>query len=178
MTIIKRFMTAGILWLAAAGAQAQEPEADAPRIANGARFGAWTVTCEAIAVNETACVLSQTLVRSADERFLAEILAFWSGDGSQSYVAARVPNGVFFPSGFAFKPEGAEDRQELIWQSCSRDLCEALAQIDLATLTALEAGADVFAGYRPGLGAEPVVFKLDLTGIEEGMTALRKVTAE
>ena len=64
------------------------------RIANGTRFGAWRVNCEAIAVNETACVLSQRLVRTSDNVFLAELLAFWSGDGSKSYLAARVPTGV------------------------------------------------------------------------------------
>ncbi|MGB2200354.1 MAG: hypothetical protein ACPH5G_03355, partial [Pseudooceanicola atlanticus] len=66
-------------------------------------------------MNETACVLSQTLVRSSDDRFLAEILAFWSGDGTSSYMAARLPNGVFFPSGFAFKPEDSEERQSFAW---------------------------------------------------------------
>ncbi len=151
----------------------EDQKATPSRMANGTRFGAWTVTCEALAVNETACVLSQTLIRSADNQFLAEILAFWSGDGSQSYMAARIPNGVFFPSGFAFKPEDSEERQNFTWQSCSRDLCEALLEINAETLTALEGGANVFAGYRPRLGAEPLVFQLDFTGIGDGLAALK-----
>lgn len=142
-------------------------------VRNGARYGAWTVTCEALGVNETACVLSQTLVRSADNQFLAEILAFWSGDGSTSYMAARVPNGVFFPSGFAFKPEDSEERQSFVWQSCSRELCEGLLPVDMEALGALEDGAEVFAGYRPRLGAEPLVFRLNFDGVTEGMTALK-----
>jgi len=143
------------------------------RMANGQRFGAWTVTCEALAVNETACVLSQTLVQTEGNTFLAEILAFWSGDGTSSYLAARVPNGVYFPSGFAFKPEDSEERQTFVWQSCSQELCEALIEIDAARLKELEAGAPVFAGYRPRLGADPMVFQLNLDGIGEGMDALK-----
>jgi invasion protein IalB len=142
------------------------------RVVNGSRYGQWTVTCEATAVNETACVLSQRLVRTEDNAFLADILAFWSRDGEQAYMAARVPTGVYFPSGFAFKPEDSEDRFEFTWQSCGRDLCEALIEIDAETLTGLESGAPIFAGYRPALGMEPLVFQLDFTGIGEGMTAL------
>lgn len=179
MPSIQSTLTALFAILAsAAPALAQDAATETPRIANGTRFDAWTVTCEAIAVNETACVLSQTLVRSADNQFLAEILAFWSGVGSASYMAARVPNGVFFPSGFAFKPEGTEERQDFVWQSCSRDLCEALAEIDPATLEALEDGPDVFAGYRPGLGSEPVVFRLGMEGIGAGMAALKTALAD
>ena len=63
------------------------PEA---RIANGTRFGAWTVNCRAVAVNETSCVLSQRLVRTSDNVFLAEILAFWSGDVTRAFLGARV----------------------------------------------------------------------------------------
>lgn len=172
-----------VILMAAAPAAAQDTDttetaeaqgtATAAPVRNGSRFGAWTVTCEALGVNETACVLSQTLVRSSDDRFLAEILAFWSGDGTSSYMAARLPNGVFFPSGFAFKPEDSEERQSFAWQSCSQELCEALLPIDLETLQTLEDGADVFAGYRPRLGADPLVFRLNLEGISDGMTALK-----
>ena len=147
------------------------------RIANGQRFGAWTVTCEAVAVGETACVLSQRLVRSSDNAFLAEVLAFWSGDGEQSFLAARVPNGVYFPSGFAFKPEDSEERAEFVWQSCSADLCEALLSEDLETLKGYaEAEGGVVAGYRPGLRNDPLIFRLDLSGIGEGLEALKAAT--
>ncbi|WP_292019551.1 invasion associated locus B family protein [Maritimibacter sp. UBA3975] len=147
------------------------------RIANGQRFGAWTVTCEAVAVGETACVLSQRLVRSSDNAFLAEVLAFWSGDGEQSFLAARVPNGVYFPSGFAFKPEDSDERAEFVWQSCSADLCEALLSEDLEALRAYaEAEGGVVAGYRPGLRSEPLIFRLDLTGIGDGLEALKAAT--
>ena len=160
------------------GAEAAPTEQTGPtRIANGQRFGAWTVTCEAVAVNETACVLSQRLVRTSDNAFLAEMLAFWSADGEQSFLAARVPNGVYFPSGFAFKPADSEDRAEFVWQSCSADLCEALLTEELTKLEEYAAAEDgVVAGYRPNLRSEPLIFRMDLTGIGEGMEALKAAT--
>lgn len=159
----------------AAGAQESETGAaqDAPPpVANGARIGAWTVTCEAVAVGQTACVLSQRLVRSADNAFLAELLAFRSADGARTFLAARVPNGVFFPSGFALRPEESEAQRDFVWQSCSRDLCEALLEIDPEALDELEAAEALLAGYRPALTAEPLVFRLSLEGATEGLDAL------
>ena len=137
------------------------------------------LNCEAIAVNQTACVLSQRLVRSADNVFLAEFLAFHSGDGERSYLAARVPNGVFFPSGFAFKAEGgeqaedSEQRQEFVWQSCSRDICEALLEIDIDSIVELEQAETLIAGYCPNLRADPVVFRFSLEGAVAGLGALK-----
>lgn len=159
-------------------AEAAPAEETAPvRIANGQRFGAWTVTCEAVAVGETACVLSQRLVRTSDNAFLAEVLAFWSADGEQSFLAARVPNGVYFPSGFAFKPSDSEERAEFVWQSCSADVCEALLTEELTKLEEYAASEEgVVAGYRPNLRSEPLIFRMDLSGIGEGMTALKAAT--
>ena len=69
---------------------AQQATEEAPRrVANGERFGAWTVQCDAIAVNETVCVLSQQLVRRSDRAFLAQLLAFSNGDGTRRFIAAR-----------------------------------------------------------------------------------------
>ncbi|MCY6381776.1 invasion associated locus B family protein [Hoeflea prorocentri] len=143
------------------------------RIANGTRFGAWRVNCEAIAVNETACVLSQRLVRTSDNVFLAELLAFWSGDGSKSYLAARVPNGVYFPSGFALKREDSDDRQNFVWQSCSRDICEALLELPIEDIEALEGSENIIAGYRPSLRSQPLVFRTSMQGASEGLNALK-----
>jgi len=165
--------------LAPAGAQTApqgtEPAAEAPaaRVANGQRFGAWTVACEAIAVNETACVLSQRLVRSEGNGFLAEILAFWSGDRSTTYLAARVPNGVYLPSGFAMQAEGSDERTEFVWQSCSSDLCEALTEVTQEQIEAMSSGAEMLSGYRPDLQSEAVVFRLGLDGMLEGLAALK-----
>lgn len=144
------------------------------RVANGTRFGQWMVSCEALAVNETACVLAQRLSRSSDGAFLAEMLAFASADGSRLFLGARVPNGVYLPHGFAVKPaQGEADETRFVWQSCSRDLCEAMIEVSADELAALEdAEGGLIAGFRPGLLAQPVVFSLSLAGASEGLAAL------
>lgn len=158
---------------AAATSGGEKPKAAPSRVANGQRFGAWTVTCEAIAVNETACVLTQRLVRSEGNSFLAEVLAFWSADRSKAYIAARVPNGAYLPSGFAMQVDGSKDRMDFVWQSCSSDLCEALIEVAPDKIETLSNGGEMLAGYRPNLRSEPVVFRLGMDGLFEGLTALK-----
>lgn len=174
---LARFSLAGAA-LAALGVGAlpvAAQENGAGRIANGARFGNWVINCEAVAVNETACVLTQRLIRTADNAFLADLLAFTSPDGSRNFIAARVPTGVYFPGGFAMKPEGAEGDDQntvFVWQSCGPNLCEALVEIDGAALTALEEAEAVVAGYRPNRLSDPLVFRLGFGGLREGLDAL------
>ena len=145
----------------------------ATRVANGERFGAWTVSCQALAVNETLCVLNQRLVRSADTVFLAEFLAFDNARAPGAYLAARVPVGAHFPSGFSIRPDqDGEDVLALTWQSCATDLCEALIALDPETVERLSSADVAIAGYRPRLGAEPLVFRVDLSGLEDGLDAL------
>ncbi len=143
------------------------------RLVNGSRFGGWTIKCEALAVNETTCVLSQQLVRSKDNRFLAEMLAFWDAKLEQSYMAARVPIGVHFPSGFAMKADGQKERYSFVWQSCSTQVCEALLTIKPDQAEALEKQKSAVVGYRPTLLQKPVVFKIKLDGLAEGLNALK-----
>jgi invasion protein IalB len=166
------------LWVLPLDATAQDSEpAPETRVANGTNYGEWRVMCEAIAVNETTCVLSQRLARSADNAFLAEFLAFWSADGAKRYVAVRVPNGVYLPAGFALRPEADSEGEELgfVWQNCGRDLCEALIELDDDTLARLTSAETLLAGYRPNLLAEPAVFSLTFSGLDEGLAALRPI---
>ncbi len=147
--------------------------ASVKRLVNGTRFGGWTVKCEAVAVNETTCVLSQQLARSTDNRFLAEMLAFWDAKLEQPYMAARVPNGVHFPSGFAMKPDGQKKRYSFIWQSCSTQICEALLSMKLEDADAFAKQMTAAVGYRPSLLQKPVVFKIKLDGLGVGLKALK-----
>lgn len=156
--------------------EAAEAEAPRERVMNGQPFGAWAVACEAIAVGETACMLSQRLVQSSNDTFLAELLAFWNPDGTQAFVSARVPNGVFFPSGLAMRPDGAEDDSaqiEFAWQSCTAQLCEALVELDVDAMSDFEGEGAMVAGYRPSVTAEPLVFRVNVAGLEDGLMALR-----
>ncbi len=162
---------------------AQDAGGQAEPVANGARFGQWAVSCQALAVGETACMLEQRLVRSSDGAFLTDLLLFSSPDGSRTYLSARVPIGVYFPHGFALRPVAQEEGEtRLIWQSCSRDRCEALIELDAETLAGLEAAeGGLIAGYRPALLADPVVFRFSVAGASEGLAALnasRRVAGE
>lgn len=147
------------------------------RLANGSQFGGWTVVCEALAVNETACLLSQRLLRGTEGTLLVDLVAFPEPDESGGvYLAARVPNGVYLPHGFAMKPSDASEEEEtrLVWQSCTPQLCEALLLLDPVEMSTLEAaGGDLIAGYRPRLGEQPLVFAMNLSGLAEGVAALR-----
>jgi len=150
-------------------------EAIPQRLANGTQFGRWTLTCEAVAVGETACVLNQRIVRNEGGTFLADFLAFPNPQNpDEVFFAARVPMGAYLPAGFAIRGEDAgEDTQRpLTWQACSGQLCEALTRFSPDELAALEDGGSVIAGYRPSVGAEPVVFRFSMDGIVEGLDAL------
>ena len=158
---------------------AQTAETTPQRVVNGQTFGAWTVTCEAVAMNETACVLNQNLVRSTDNVFLAQMMAFWAGDGSKRYLVARVPLGVYLPSGFAMRAETNEDIIPFDWQACSQTLCEALLELDdemLANLTAPD--TTIVASYRPNMQAEPVIFRFAMTGAQDGLEAIKPPAAD
>lgn len=156
--------------------KATEQELASPtvRITNGTQFGGWTVACEAVAVNETTCVLQQRLVRSSDNTFLAEIVAFWDDAMADAFLAARVPNGAYLPSGFVMRLEDGDDRHEFAWQSCSRELCEALLAAERETLEAIDAGEGAVLGYRPHIQAEPLVFRTRTDGLIEGLDALKQ----
>lgn len=147
------------------------------RVANGQSFGAWTVSCEAVAVGETACVLNQQLIRTNDRAFLAQMLAIWSADLEKRYLLARVPLGVYLPAGLAMKPESAEGEDaivQFVWQSCNANFCEALVEMDEDVIARfVTEGQPVIASYRPGLNADPVVFRFSMAGMVDGMDALR-----
>jgi len=146
------------------------------RVTNGQSFGAWQISCTAIAVGETACVLNQTLYRDTDNAFLAQMLAVWSSDGQKRYILARVPAGVYLPAGIAMRPaniEGEDKIVQMVWQSCINDVCEALAEIDVDMLSAFaDDGVSVVASYQPSINAAPIVFIFEMSGVLEGMDAV------
>jgi len=142
----------------------------APR--NGDTFGAWTLTCEAVGVNQTTCALRQRVVRASDQAFVADLLAFTNRDGSKRFLAARLPLGVHLASGFAIRPQGSETETPFVWQVCTREVCEAVAQVTDADLAAFGAAAQMVGGYRPGMTAEPLVFGFTMAGVTEGIAAL------
>lgn len=172
-----RALAGSALLLATLAVPPAAAEEAASRLANGSRIGAWTVKCEAIAVGETQCVLSQSLVRSSDNAFLVELLAFWSGDLDKRLLVARVPAGVYLPSGFVVGFGEPVEQQALVWQQCRDTLCEALIDIDDALLGKLAAAGKVTAGYRPSVTAEPLVFTVAVDGLGDGLDQLKAALA-
>ncbi|MBS0123536.1 invasion associated locus B family protein [Thetidibacter halocola] len=162
-----RFAAALCLLLSPVAVQAQGVD-------SGQTFGNWTVSCEALGVNRTACVLEQTLTRDADGAFVAQVLAFWNADGSERFLAMRVPLGVYLASGIELRAEDEDAVFPLIWQTCTPRFCEALRVLPEERLQAFADGeAQVLAGYRPGPLAEPLVFSVSMSGVMQGLEALR-----
>ncbi|MEC7761486.1 MAG: invasion associated locus B family protein [Pseudomonadota bacterium] len=156
------------------------PAAAPDRIANGQTYGAWSVACQALAINETTCVLEQQLYRDTDRAFIARIMAFWSGDGEGMYMSAQVPTGVALPSGFAMRPAsgGDDDVIQMAYQTCDGTVCEAITRIEPTFVdgTDTEDGQNMVASFRPGLTAEPFVFRFSAAGLSQGLAALKPVT--
>ena len=155
--------------LVASSVSAQDAE-----VVNGQQFGGWVVSCEATGVNRTACILSQTLTREGDGAFIAQVMAFWSGDGAASFLAARVPMGVYLPTGFILQGEDAEEGVPFIWQTCTGQVCEALRQADEGLLRTLAVDNETVVGqFQPRLDMEPFLFRFSMAGVIEGLEALR-----
>lgn len=149
--------------------------AKAQDVQNGQAFGDWAVNCSAVAVGQTACVLQQQILRSEDRAFVAQLLAFRTPDHSKTFLSARVPVGVYFPAGFAIRPENSDEILRFVWQSCGRDLCEAAVEIDAETLAKLTAeGTTILGAYRPNIQAENFVFSFSMTGAAQGLDALKR----
>ena len=150
--------------------------ASAQQVQNGQVFGVWRVNCTAIAVGQTACVLGQEVRRETDNAFIAQIMAFQTPDASKTFLSARVPLGVYLPRPFVLRAEDEDEeaRVTFTWQACSNTLCEAVAEIEEATLARL-AGKDrtILAAFRPNLQSKDFVFRFALTGAPEGLDALR-----
>lgn len=147
-------------------------QAETIRVEKGARFGSWTVSCEAIAVNETLCVLSQRLVRSDSGNVLAELIAFNADDAPGSWLVARVPNGVYFPSGFILAEQEGETQLAFEWQACTPDICEAMLALEATEFDELAQAENWVAGYRPDMTSDALLFRIGVDGLEEGLTAL------
>jgi invasion protein IalB len=149
-----------------------------PRVlANGTRFDRWTLACEALAVDRTLCVLTQRLASPGGDTLLAELVAFWDGAASTRYLSARVPEGVYLPSGFALQPDDGE-QIDFVWQACADGFCEALIELTDERVAEIDGADAVLAGYRPALGADPVAFRFSAEGLDEGLAALKAARRE
>lgn len=141
-------------------------------LAVGTALGAWRLGCEAVAVGETACFLVQSLIRADTGALLAELLAVPS-PGAAAVLVARVPLGVHFPAGLHLAgPEAG--RLSFGWRACSTALCEATLRLDADAVARIDTAAGLRLTYRPAAGAEVLAFDTDLSGLADGLAALRR----
>ena len=165
-----------LLAAAAAFAFSASPVPAQSEVVNGQKYGAWTVSCEALGKDRTTCVLTQRLNRDTDGAFIAQILALWSADGEKAYIAARVPMGAYLPGGFILQGEKAETGIPFVWQSCFGQVCEAMREVEGDMLETLSVDNETVLGqFKPRLDMEPFVFRFSMAGVIEGMEALRPV---
>lgn len=142
------------------------------RVANGTRFGEWTVLCEAVAVGETACYLAQEVVRLDTSATLAALLVVPGQDGEGQFLSIRAPQPVWLAAAMALRLPGAEEEIALAWQSCTAQYCEALIPLSQAQVTVLDVPEAALVGYRTTPGADALVFEAGFSGIGAGLTAL------
>lgn len=165
---LKSLMAAAALCIVcAASAQAQS-------IANNTAFGDWIVACEALTVTENQCQLVQQQTRNDTQELAARFLILPAVDGA-AIMLAQVPIGVYLPGGAVFGLEGdpIDAQQQMIWQRCLGPVCEAAILIDAATLESMFAAGSVLFGYRMDANAEPVILRLSVAQLDEGLAALR-----
>ncbi|MDT0682477.1 invasion associated locus B family protein [Roseicyclus sp. F158] len=163
---------AAFLVAGAAALPAQEGTGDGP-LSPGDEIGRWRVECPE---GQARCILSQTLTRREGGALVAKFLVFPEPGTDTYFFAAQVPEGAYLPTDFSIG--GAEDdaRIPLTWQTCRGGRCEALIRLEAEAPGRLEA-TDQIGAYRPGLGAEPVVFEFETEGLADGLSRLPEAPA-
>ncbi len=151
--------------------RAQSESPGTGRLVNGARIGAWVVSCEAVAVGETVCALTQQLLRSSDRAFIADIIAAWNAQTEGAVLIARVPLGVHLPSGFVLQAGDGKQRN-FQWQRCFGRFCEAALALSPEDIAQLEASDEVVAAFRPAPGSDVFPFRFSMKGLSQGLLAL------
>jgi len=151
---VKRVL--GALILALPGmALAQEPE----------QFGDWVRVCE----GEQPCRLVYQQTMRESRELVLRLIAMKTRQGA--IMAAYLPMGVHFPSGAVFRMENASDgaQEQMIWQRCHGEICEAAIQLDAELLDKFDQDEAILFAYRMNPKEEPRVMRVRLEGFSEGL---------
>ena len=159
--------------------QAQDPTgtkaAAAPAAKSGARVGEkigdWTFQCLAVSATQNVCALTQVLGNpKTNQRILALTLRA-AGKDNKLLLLAQAPLGVFLPAGLVGK---IDDREQFnfSWQRCTRQGCQAAAQINDARKAALKAGKNLLLGFKVQPAAKTIALTASLKGITQGLIEL------
>lgn len=162
------------LILAALPLTAVAQETSGEDIAVNTRFGAWTVACQAVTTTRNVCRLVQEQVLTETGTLVVRLISQPLEDGG-AVLLAQVPMGVWLPGGAVWRLEqyGEPEQNEMIWQRCFGDVCEAVQVLDAATIEAMQAAGNMLFGYSADPGADPVVVRVGLDGYRDGIEVLR-----
>ncbi len=142
---------------------------------NNTPFGDWLFTCEVVTLAQITCQLGQQLtVRDSQQLLLSLVVASGANDG-EFLLIAQTPEGVFLPSGLVFSFVGAPESNgqgEMIWQRCEQGLCEAALALGPRELSDFYRYQTMHFGYRPALGAKPIILPVDISEFEGAIRAL------
>lgn len=168
-TMIKMAVFSALM--AASPALAQDKPED---VANNTQFGDWTVTCQAVTVARNICRLVQEQKMRDTKTLVARLIAF-PAENDGAVLLAQVPMGVYLPGGAVFRLEGddEEPQQEMIWQRCLGDVCEAALALDSEMLGKMTKAGAILFGYRGDVSSEPIITRVSLEKFGEGLNALR-----
>lgn len=145
---------------------------DAP--ANGTIIGNWRLACQATAVNQTSCVIAQTLSVGAQNTFLAEVtLRYAEIDGSdRTIMAVSTPTNMRLSAQPGYRVSDSDETLPLTWRTCTPQICTASRILEESEISALRANPSFVLGYHPMGNPEPLVFEISLDGVSAGLDAL------
>lgn len=166
---------AAALAVASFGCGAQAQDATTPLdVANGTMFGDWIVSCEAVTISRNVCRLLQEQTLRDNNGLVARFIALPAEEGG-AILLAQVPMGVYLPGGAVYRLENAQEaaQQEMIWQRCWGNVCEAALGLEAAQLEAIDDAGAILFGYRGDISSEPVITRVDMSNFRAGLDALR-----
>lgn len=176
MTTFRNIVASGCMMASVGAAAAQDaatPAADT-EIRNGQQIGDWVVNCDAVTVRQTVCRLVQEQSLRDGGELVARFIAVPVVDGA--ILLAQVPMGVYLPGGavYRFGDNETEEQRDMIWQSCSGEVCEAAAPLDEEELALFAEHSDILFGFRRAAEDDPVVLRVNIEGFAEAIASLRE----
>ena len=141
---------------------------------NGAEFGDWQLSCEALTTTELTCSVVQQLTRTADGSLIARLVVINGADEGQFLLVGQTPDGVHLPSGFvySFDDEEIAETRDLVWQQCLAGVCEAALIWDAEELAVVNQYDNLLMAYRQAPGVDPLVFRVDVSELDSALVAL------
>jgi invasion protein IalB len=137
----------------------------------GDRVGDWIFECIGIGVNQTRCLLTQRLVLENNQQEIMRLTLSTIGDSDQVLLTARVPLGIFLPSGVAARIDNGEDFQ-LTPTFCRQEGCEAQVILGPDLLDAMKRGNEILVGFRQNPNSDTIVVPASLIGVSRGLSAI------